>query len=399
VTVAELLALLIWKGVSLQSRGPEILAIVVALLATLQYYGIAWAILPAGGDDEAEPVAPDRQAIWTRDALRVTIPALIAAGIGVHFLFRSAGMAHGAGSGAGLAENPLGMVPLLGFLLVWQVAAMGFYAAAEVEFGGRAARHLQAVTQLNFDHRSQRFGWGYWPELFQAMNQLSQGLLERSRLIKGFSSFVSNRVVEDVLQQTLHFGGKRGELTVLMADLRGFTTLAESLKPEEVVRLLNLYFHAMIEELGREGVTVDKFIGDGLLAYVDPEDSAPDPGRECTRAVRAALNMVARLGEVNEQLAQVGLPRLRIGIGLTRGSLVLGNIGSQDRMQFTIIGDTVNLAARLESLCKELGAPIVLDHSVWALLPPALQEEFRGEGLQLVKGRAEKVRVYTWSGR
>jgi adenylate cyclase len=271
---------------------------------------------------------------------------------------------------------------------------MAFYAAAEFDLGHQAARHLQAVTNEDYDHRSPVAGSGYWPRLFQAMNELSQGLLERSRLLRGFSSFVSKRVVNDVLRSELQFGGKREELTVLMADLRDFTTLAETLQPEDVVRLLNLYFYAMIEELGREGVTLDKFIGDGLLAYVDPEGRATNPGEECTRAVRAALSMHRRLEQVNGQLLALGLPQLRLGVGLTRGALVRGNIGSLERMQYTVIGDSVNLAARLENLCKELGSGIVIDHPVWSLLPPDLQGRFQERGVFSVKGRAEKVRAY-----
>jgi class 3 adenylate cyclase len=394
VTVAELLVILVWRGVPLQSRGPEILALVALLLATLQYYGTAWAILPASGAEVAPPppVGPSR--LWTRGALRVTVPALLAATVGAHFLLRSAGLAQLLGAASAAPEIASGMIQLLTFLLLWQLAVMGYYAAAEVDFARRAARHLQAVTDLDFAHRSHLFGWGYWPALFRAMNQLSQGLLERSRLLKGFSTFVSHRVVEDVLKQDVQFGGKREELTVLMADLRDFTTLAETLKPEDVVRMLNLYFYAMIDELGQEGVTVDKFIGDGLLAYVDAEGRPTSPGEECARAARAALGMNRRLVQVNDQLAELGLPRLRLGIGIARGALVLGNIGSLARMQYTVIGDTVNLAARLESLCKELDATIVVDHAVWAVLPPPLQARFGERGLQAVKGRAEKVRVY-----
>ncbi len=392
ITVLELLALLTWRGASLQSRGPEVLAIMVILLATLQYYATAWAILPAAG--AVQPVVAASGRIWTSGALRVTIPALIAAAIGSHFMLRSTSLGHLMGDPLSGPGNALGMIQVLGFLLVWQVAVMGFYAAAEVDFGRRAARHLQAVTDHDLAHRSDLFGWGYWPELFRAMNQLSQGLLERFRLLKGFSSFVSNRVVDDVLKQNLQFGGKREELTVLMADLRDFTTLAEKLRPEDVVRLLNLYFFAMIEELSKEGVTVDKFIGDGLLAYVDPEGRATSPGKECVRAVQAALNMNKRLIRVNEQLATAGLPSLRLGIGIARGALVLGNIGSLERMQYTVIGDTVNLAARIENLCKELEATIVIDHPVWILLPPALQARFQERGLHAVKGRAEQVRVF-----
>lgn len=150
----------------------------------------------------------------------------------------------------------------------------------------------------------------------------------------------------------------------------------------------------MIEELSKEGVTVDKFIGDGLLAYVDTDGLATTASEECARATRAALGMNRRLVQVNEQLGELGLPRLRVGIGIARGVVVLGNIGSHERMQYTVIGDTVNLAARLESLCKEFGSTLIISQPVWSVLPPALQTHFRPKGEYAVKGRAEKVAVY-----
>lgn len=393
VTVLELMAWLYGKDITVPSRGPEILGLLAVLFAILQYYGMAWAVLPASSQSAPAAAAGTPRHYWTRGTLRVVVPAVVAAGVAVHFLLRSASLTQLLGSGMEAPDNALGMIQMLGFLVVWQVAAMAFYAAAEFDLGHQAARHLQAVTNEDYEHRSPVAGSGYWPRLFQAMNELSQGLLERSRLLRGFSSFVSKRVVNDVLRSDLQFGGKREELTVLMADLRDFTTLAETLQPEDVVRLLNLYFYAMIEELGREGVTLDKFIGDGLLAYVDPEGRA-NPGEECARAARAALGMHRRLEQVNGQLQTLGLPQLRLGVGLTRGALVRGNIGSLERMQYTVIGDSVNLAARLENLCKELGTGIVIDHPVWSLLPPDLQGRFQERGVFNVKGRAEKVRVY-----
>jgi len=394
VTVIELMVWLHFRGLSMQSRGPEILGLLAALLAVLQYYGTAWAVLPAVGPDlKAAPVIATKR-FWVRGAWRVIVPALISAAVAIHFVIRSAGLAHLLGASVPPPEPALGMIQMLVFLVIWQMAVMAFYAASEFDFGQRAARHLEAVGNQEYAHRSPVSGWGYWPRLFQAMNELSQGLLERSRLLQGFSSFVSRRVADDVLRQDVRFGGKREELTLLMADLRDFTTLAETLRPEDVVRLLNLYFYAMIEELGREGVTLDKFIGDGLLAYVDPDDPGMTPAETCARATRAALRMHERLKDVNRELAEIGLPQLRLGVGLTRGLLVRGNIGSRERMQYTVIGDSVNLVARLEGLCRDLGARIVVDRAVWQQLPPALQAQFPERGRFAVKGRTEAVHVH-----
>ncbi|MCB1104375.1 MAG: adenylate/guanylate cyclase domain-containing protein [Opitutaceae bacterium] len=396
LTVVELLAYLAWKDLPLTSRGPEVLAIMALLLAILQYYGTAWAILPtAATNGPTAPISSNTR--WTRGALRVAVPAMITAAVGAHFVVRSADLESMIGPAMTGHGGSFDMVQLLAFLLVWQLAVMAFYAAAEVDFARRAAKHLDAVGREDFAWRSAELSWGYWPGLFRAMNQLSQGLLERSRLLRGFSAFVSQRVAEEVLQEDLKFDGKRAEVTVLMADLRGFTTLAEKLRPEEVVKLLNLFFYAMIEELGRTGVTVDKFIGDGLLAYVEPGELA-QPAEECTRAVEAAQAMLRRLETVNGELAALGLPRLKLGIGIARGPLVVGKIGSLERMQHTVIGDTVNLASRIEGLSKELAADLVIEHHVWGELPTDLQSLFNDRGDHPVRGRSEPVRLYAWKG-
>lgn len=397
LTVGELIAYLAWKDLPLNSRGPEVLAVMALLLAILQYYVTAWAILPAS-TAESSIDDPDSTGRWTRGALRVAVPALLTAAVGTHFVIRSSSLGEMLGADMTGHAGSLNMVGLLGFLLAWQLAVMAFYAAAELDFAHRAARHLEAVGREDFGWRSPELSWGYWPGLFRMMNRLSQGLLERSRLLRGFSAFVSHRVVEDILKEDLKFEGKRAEITVLMADLRGFTTLAEKLRPEEVVKLLNLFFYAMIEELGREGVTVDKFIGDGLLAYIDPEERTTIHCEECARAVRAAQAMVRRLEHVNEQLAAINLPRLKLGIGIARGPLVVGKVGSLERMQHTVIGDTVNLASRIEGLSKELDAAVVIEHHVWAELPPDLQSTFTDRGEHPVRGRSEPVRLCAWEG-
>lgn len=396
LTVGELLAYLAWKDLPAGSRGPEVLAIMALLLAILQYYATAWAILPASAKDTS-PEKTAASAQWTRGALRVAVPALLTAAVGTHFVIRSNELSEMIGQEAMGHDGSLGMVGLLGFLLAWQLLVMAFYAAAELDFARRAARHLEAINREDYTLRSAVLSWGYWPGLFRMMNQLSQGLLERSRLLRGFSAFVSHRVVEQILKEDLKFDGKRAEVTVLMADLRGFTALAEKLRPEEVVKLLNLFFYAMIEELGREGVTVDKFIGDGLLAYVDPEERNSTHCEECCRAVRAAQGMVRRLEQVNEQLASIQLPHLKLGIGIARGPLVVGKVGSLERMQHTVIGDTVNLASRIEGLSKELDASAVIEHHVWSELTPELQATFTPRGEHAIRGRSEPVKLYAWN--
>ncbi len=184
-------------------------------------------------------------------------------------------------------------------------------------------------------------------------------------------------------------GGKNVICTTLFSDVRGFTTLTEQLGAQGTVSLLNEYFTIMVDCIQREEGMLDKFIGDAIMAvfgipvvHNDDED----------RAVRTAIDMIRQLQEWNIKRAEEGKMPLDIGIGLNTDSVVSGNIGSQKRMDFTIIGDGVNLAARLESACKQYGAHILISEFTYA----KLKDTYRvGEvDYVVVKGKTEPVAIY-----
>ncbi|MBV9559969.1 MAG: adenylate/guanylate cyclase domain-containing protein [Bradyrhizobium sp.] len=161
-------------------------------------------------------------------------------------------------------------------------------------------------------------------------------------------------------------GGELREATILFADIRGFTSLAESLGPHAVVDLLNRYFTYMADVIGAEGGTIDKFVGDGILALFGVPTSHGD---DADRAVAAARDMLRALSLLN---AEPGFPQLKIGIGIATGPVIAGRIGSPDRMNYTVIGNAANLAARIEGVCKSYGCPILAcDETVRRLRRPA----------------------------
>ncbi|MBI3271326.1 MAG: adenylate/guanylate cyclase domain-containing protein [Planctomycetes bacterium] len=186
-------------------------------------------------------------------------------------------------------------------------------------------------------------------------------------------------------------GNVQQDVTLLFSDIRGYTTLTERLGPHETVAFLNEHFTAMTEEIALQGGTIDKFIGDAVMAvFGDPGRPRPD---DPERAVRAALGMSRRRRELNEQRAALGMEPIRIGIGIDTGPVVMGNIGSPRRQAFTVIGDAVNVAARLEALTKELKTEILLSGAVSGRIGHVLRT--RPLGSFDLKGRVGKVDVFT----
>jgi len=159
--------------------------------------------------------------------------------------------------------------------------------------------------------------------------------------------------------------GERKEVTILFSDIRGYTTLTENLEATKVVELLNQYFETMVEAIFNYEGTLDKFIGDAIMAVF----GAPLPLNEnhAWMAVQSALDMRRRLKEFNESRRMESQPQIHIGIGISSGEVVSGNIGSQKRMDYTVIGDGVNLSSRLESVTKEYGCDIVLSEFTYEL--------------------------------
>jgi class 3 adenylate cyclase len=217
---------------------------------------------------------------------------------------------------------------------------------------------------------------------------------ERTRLRQMFGRYVSDEVVEKLLAAGAKpdLGGEAYRVTVLFSDIRNFTTISERLAPGQVVEMLNRYLTWACEPILAAGGTVDKFVGDAIMAVFGAPAAHPDHAR---RAVAAALGLAAAASEFHDWLAQrfpgLGLPEFKIGVGLHTGEAVVGNIGSPKRLEYTAIGDTVNTASRLEGLSKELG---------WTIVASRATLEAVGAGVGVgesrtvqVKGRREPVEV------
>lgn len=217
---------------------------------------------------------------------------------------------------------------------------------------------------------------------------------ERKRLNALFGRYVSGRVMEALLASPdmPALGGARREITVLFSDIRGFTTLSELLAPEEVVELLNEYFQRICAALLAEEATIDKFIGDAVMA----EFGAPLAQHDhADRALRAAVALQRTAQEfadwVQTHFPDRQLPPFAIGIGLHTGAAVVGNIGSQWRMEYTAVGDTVNTASRLEGMTKTVGCPILVSRATYEAAQQRGEMKFGAWHSLSVKGRSQEV--------
>jgi class 3 adenylate cyclase len=222
--------------------------------------------------------------------------------------------------------------------------------------------------------------------------EASLQLRERRRLRRAFGAYVSPDIMRDILESdpAPGLGGARHRLCVLFADIRGFTERCERMSPEAAIGLLNRYFSEVTASIHGAGGTVDKFIGDGVMAFFGAPQRLDNP---CVPAMRAARDMLRRLAHLNDALAAQGEPPIAIGIGLHAGDAVVGNVGSHARHNYTAIGDTVNVASRLEGLTKEVDFPLVCSAAVFEMLED--DAGFVKLGARAIKGH-QPVDVYGW---
>jgi adenylate cyclase len=273
-------------------------------------------------------------------------------------------------------------------------AALPFAAAA----GGAAAiaAGWTGVSLVGFDR-------GLWLALAEPLLAIALALFagtayryfvedaEKRKVSRLFGRYVSREVYKQLVAnpELAELGGTRRDMSVLFSDLRGFTTITENGQPEELVRQLNEYFSRMVDIVFRHGGTVDKFVGDMVMAlFGAPVDDVDHPDH----AVAAAVEMVRELAELNRRWASEQRVQLDIGIGVNSGDMIAGNIGSSSIMSYTVIGDNVNLGSRLETLNKQYRTRIIISDATRARLRTAY--DLRPLGDVVVKGKTRAVEIF-----
>jgi adenylate cyclase len=277
----------------------------------------------------------------------------------------------------------IGIVALAGALLVGMSLANGIIKPVRALVDA-----MHRVLRGDLRHRAQLDRGDEIGFLARAFNDMVAGLQEREHIKNTFGRFVSRDVAEAVLDGRVPLGGERLDVSILFQDIRGFTALSEKLDPATLLRVLNQFFTEVVAAVEAEGGMVKQFTGDGVMALFGAPQARTD---HCERAVRAAVGIVDRLESVNILLESQGVPALRIGVGVHTGEVVAGLIGPDERVEYGVVGEPVNLASRVEGLTRDLAATILVSKDIAARLGP--QFRLGRAALLPVKGRAQPVEV------
>ena len=237
--------------------------------------------------------------------------------------------------------------------------------------------------------------------LTESFNTMVVGLREKERIKSTFSQYMDPRIVQELLDNRLTaLGGERRVMTAFFSDIEGFTHICEQMTPDGVVRFLNQYFTLMSGPIKDNHGILDKFIGDGIMAYWGPPFT--DDKEHARLACFAALEQLAQLETFNRMLPDLmglrkGLPSVNIRMGIATGDVTVGSIGSEASKGYTVMGDTVNVASRLEGANKEYGSHILISEDTWNMAQDAV--EVRELDYIRVVGKSEPVRVFELLGR
>ena len=231
-------------------------------------------------------------------------------------------------------------------------------------------------------------------ELTLSFIEMGRGLEEREKMKSAFGKFVNPEVAEAILKDEVQLGGERKTVAVLFSDIRSFTEISEKMEPEEIVGMLNAYMRRMVDCIDQSGGVVDKFIGDAIMAVWGAPISR---GNDTENAIDSALLMRKTMIDYNKTRGSENRPKIKFGVGINTGPALVGQIGTENRMEYTVIGDAVNMASRTESLNKAFGTDILISEDSYKLV----KDIYAVEGMRpiRVKGKEKPQQIYAVLGR
>lgn len=266
-------------------------------------------------------------------------------------------------------------------------------------FSKSITRPVDTLVEASHDIQEGQFILDIEPEsrdelglLTESFVQMGKGLAERERLKTTFSKFTNKTIAERAMNGELNLGGENRKATIFFSDIRSFTAISEKLMPQEVVEFLNDYMTRMVECINKTGGVVDKYIGDAIMGVWGAPESAGSPAGDALCCVTSALMMRTALIRFNQGRGGEKKPILRIGCGINTGDVVAGQIGSSERMEYTVIGDAVNLASRTEALNKPFHTDILITENTYRLIKKyVIVEEMPSVS---VKGKSEPIKIF-----
>lgn len=286
---------------------------------------------------------------------------------------------------------------LISYLVFWGVSFFlalhlgKIIAQAFIQPLAEIIEKVSLIEKGQFDAKVKIFSKDEIGELGHAINRMGSGLGKREKIEKTFRKYVDAQIAQRILdgvETELRIEGQNVDAVVLFADIRGFTTLSEKSEPQDIVKLLNQFFERMVKVIQKHDGVIDKFIGDNLMVVW----GVPRPIQDAeTKAVKAAIEMIEEVKKWNEELKSQGYAEIGVGIGINTGKVVAGSIGSTDRMEYTVIGDTVNTAQRAESIAKRQQI-VVTDH-----IYEKLESKLIASAMEPVKVKGKEELQHWWS--
>lgn len=295
-----------------------------------------------------------------------------------------------------------GITVLYGLFFLFALVVLWLKSRGIARPVGRMEEQVRRIDQGNFTKQLMVESTDELGRLTDGVNQMTRGLAEKERITEVFGRAVDPRVRDYLLNQEIRMGGESREVTILFTDLQGFTQMSEKMDPATVVDTLNRYFTALEDKVTAHGGVINKFIGDAILAVF----GAPLPGEPAAMArgaIQSGMEILdleeALNTEINRGLVPNVTPvNLRTRIGIHSGPVLAGNIGSEKRLEYTVIGDTVNTASRLEHACKNLDTQILISGATKQLAEQTAGESLsrlRPRGRVKLRGREEPLAVYS----
>lgn len=284
---------------------------------------------------------------------------------------------------------------LLGLIFAWAISRSLVDSVKRLLGGTQAVEKGDLGVEIHVNTRDEM------ATLADSFNHMVVGLREKEYIRETFGKYVDPRVVRGLLEKRLPAeGGESHVMTVFFSDLAGFTRMCEGLAPDMAVRFLNRYFSFMAEVINERQGIIDKYIGDSVMAFWGPPFT--DKNSHALLCCEAALSQMARLDAFRAELPDIlgtrsGLPKVDVRMGIATGQVTVGNIGSDTARGYTVIGDTVNQASRLEQANKFYGTHILVNEETWRLAQAGLA--FREIDSLRVAGKVEPVRVFELVGR